>query len=73
MVSISMVVSIIFGIIIAALVFGLLWYALQYCEAEFPGGGIFWKFGRIVLILLSVFVLIGILLQFISGQPVFRN
>jgi Trk-type K+ transport system membrane component len=73
MISITAAVTVILYLIVGGLIFGLLYYAIYYCEKEFPGGGIFWKFARIVLVLLAVFVIIGILLSMFGGQQLFRQ
>lgn len=72
MISISGAVSIILALIVGGVVFALLLYAVCYCEREFPGLALFWKFGRIILVLLAVFVLIGVLLNMAGGVQVFR-
>ncbi len=68
MISIESVVWTVLLLIGCAAIFGLLWYAVNYCAKEFPGGAIFWKFARIFLVLAAVFVLIGIILQ-LMGHP----
>jgi hypothetical protein len=63
------IVQIIVGLLIAALVLGLLWWLITYCEAQFPGFPLVFKVIRIVFVVLVVLVLIGLLLQ-MAGFPV---
>ncbi len=68
MISIETVVTVILFLIGCAAVFGLLFFLINYCEKEFPAGGIFFKFARIFLVILAVLVLIGLILQ-LMGHP----
>lgn len=67
MISLSAAVNAIVMIIIAGLVFYLLWWLIGYVGLPEP----FNKVGRVVLAILAVLVLIGILLSLI-GVQVFR-
>lgn len=68
MISISAAVSIILYLIIAGLIFWLLWWLIGYCGLPEP----FNKVARVILAVLAVFVCIGILLSLGSGTPIFR-
>jgi hypothetical protein len=68
MISISAAVTVVLYLIIAGLIFGLLWWLIGYCGVPEP----FNKVARVILAVLAVFVCIGILLSLVSGQPVFR-
>lgn len=69
MVAIEDVVWVILYLIGAGAVFGLLFYAVTYCEKEFPSATPIFRFARIFLVLAAVFVLIGIILAFM-GHPI---
>ena len=68
MVSISAAVAIIIYLIVAGLIFGLLWWLIDYVAVPEP----FNKFLRVVLAIVAVLVIIGILLSLVAGQPLFR-
>jgi hypothetical protein len=68
MISISAAVTVVLYLIIAGLIFGLLWWLIGYCGVPEP----FNKVARVILAVLAVFVCIGILLSLVGGQPVFR-
>jgi hypothetical protein len=70
-ISIETVVAFVLYLIVVALVFGLLFWLLTYCESQFPNAMPFFKVGRIVLVILAVFVLIGIILG-LAGHPIVR-
>jgi len=67
MIGLDTLVWAVFFMIIAAAVVALLWYAITYCESQFPSP--FWKFVRIAFILLVIFVIICFLLS-LAGYPV---
>ncbi len=71
MISLSGAVQIVVGLIIAGLVFGLLFWLIGFCESQFPSAAPFFKVARIILVIIAVLVLIGILLNF-AGYQVFR-
>lgn len=73
MISLTGAVTLIIYLLVAGLVFGLLYWLVVYCEREFPGIPLFFKVARIALVFLAVLVLIGLLISIVSGQPVFRN
>lgn len=68
MISLSGMVMILVWIIVAGLIFGLLWWLIGYCGLPEP----FNKLARIVLAIVAVLFLIGILLSLVNGQPLFR-
>ena len=68
MISISAAVSVLLYLIIAGLIFFLLWWLVGYVGLPEP----FNKVAHVVLAILAVFVCIGILLSLISGQPLFK-
>ncbi len=69
MISIESVIMVILFLLGAGAIFGLLFYVVSYCEKEFPSGGIIFKFARIFLVIAAVFVLIGVILDFM-GHPI---
>jgi len=68
MISISAAVTVILYLIIAGVIFGLLWWLISYCGLPEP----FNKIAHVILAVLAVFVCIGILLSLVSSQPLFR-
>lgn len=68
MISLSGAVQVLIYLIVAGLIFGLLWWLVGYCGLPEP----FDKVCRVVLAVLAVLVLIGILLTFAGSQPIFR-
>lgn len=68
MISLSAAVSILVYLIVAGLIFGLLWWLVGYCALPQP----FDKVVRVVLAILAVFVIIGALLSLAGGTPLFR-
>lgn len=71
MISVESVVMAVLYLLGAAAVFGLLVWAVSYCESNFPNAGPFFKFIRIFLVVAAVFVLIFFVLA-LMGHPVFR-
>ena len=69
MVALETVVVVIMLLIGAAAIFGLLYYAVSYCEREFPSVPLIWKVARICLVLMMVFFLIFMILD-LMGHPV---
>lgn len=67
MISIESAVMVIIYLIIGGLIFGLLWWLIEYCAIPEP----FNKVVRVILAVLAILVVIGILLSFI-GHPIFR-
>ena len=74
MISLSAAVSVIIYLLVAGLIFGLLWFLVNFIGGKVPGpaGQWFVSIAQIVLVVLAVLVLIGILLSMIGGQPLFR-
>jgi hypothetical protein len=68
MISLSAAVTVIIYLIVAGLIFGLLWWLIGYIAPPEP----FAKVARVVLAILAVLVVIGILLSLVTGTPVFR-
>jgi len=68
MISLSAAVTVIIYLIVAGLIFGLLWWLVGYIQVPEP----FNKFLRVALAILAVLVIIGILLSLVTGQPLFR-
>jgi cytochrome b subunit of formate dehydrogenase len=61
-------VSVIIYLIVAGLVFWLLWWLVGYVGLPEP----FRKIANVVLAIAAVIVIIGILLSLVSGQQLFR-
>jgi hypothetical protein len=68
MISISAAVTTIVYLIVAGLIFWLLWWLVNYCNPPEP----FRKIANVVLAILAVLVVIGILLSLVTAQPIFR-
>jgi len=68
MISLSAAVSVILYLIVAGVIFGLLWWLIGACAIPEP----FNKLARVVLAIAAVVVCIAILLQLVGGPPVFR-
>lgn len=68
MISLSGAVTVVVYLLVAGLVFGLLFWLVGYCGLPEP----FNKVARVILAVLAVLVLIGLLLSLVSGQPIFR-
>jgi hypothetical protein len=68
MISIITVVSVLLYLIVGGLIFWLLWWLLGRVGLPEP----FRKVAEVILVVLAVFVCIGILLQLVTGQPLFR-
>lgn len=68
MVSISGLVSVVIYIIVLGLVFGLLWWLLDYVKPPEP----FYKIAKIMLAVMAVLILCGVLLSLVTGTQVFR-
>ena len=66
MISLTAAVHAIVILIIAGLIFGLLWWLIGYCGLPEP----FNKIARIILAILAVLVCIGVLLS-LAGYQVF--
>ncbi len=68
MISISTAVMVIVYLIVAGVIFWLLWWLVDYCSIPEP----FNKIAHVVLAVLAVMVIIGILLSLTTGQQIFR-
>ncbi len=73
MISITGAVTFVLILIVGGIIVALLMYAINYCEREFPNAPAVWKVARIAVVLLTIFILIGLLISLVSGQPLFRN
>jgi len=68
MVSLSALITLVIYVIVAGLIFYLIWWLIGYCGLPEP----FNKVCRILVAVVAVLFLIGILLSMINGQPLFR-
>lgn len=68
MINLTAAVTVIVYLVVAGLVFWLLWWLVNYVAPPEP----FRKIANVVLAILAVLVVIGILLQLVGGQPLFR-
>ena len=68
MISLSGAVMVIVYLMIAGLVFWLLWWLISYIGPPEP----FRKIANVILAILAVLVIIGILLSLVGGQALFR-
>ncbi len=68
-ISLAGVVQVIVYLLVAACVFGLLLYLINYVGSQFAGAEPFVKVARIVLVVMAVLVLIGLLLSFTGAIP----
>ena len=68
MISLSAMVSVIIYLIVAGLVFWLLWWLINYVGLPEP----FHKIANVILAIAAVLVIIGILLSLTTGQPLFK-
>ncbi len=69
MISLSAVVTVIIYLIVAGLVFWLLWWLVGYIAPPEP----FRKVANVVLAIAAVLVIIGVLMSLVGGQPIFRQ
>lgn len=70
MISLQGAVMIVVYLLVAAVVFGLLWWAVQFVASQFAAPPLFIKVAKVVLVL-AVLVLINVLLGF-AGHPLVR-
>lgn len=68
MISLSAAVTLIVYLVVAGLIFALLFWLVGYVGLPEP----FNKVARVVLAVLAVLVLIGLLLSLVTGTPIFR-
>lgn len=75
MISLEGAVWTVIYLLVAAVVFGLLYFLINAIGRELPGEGaqMFVKFARILLLVLAVLVVIFMLLSLVGGKPLFRN
>ncbi len=69
MISLSGAVALIMQLVIAGLVFWLLMWLIDYVSPPEP----FMKIAKVILAILAVAVLIGLLISFGGGGPIFRQ
>lgn len=72
MVSLSGIVLIVVYLLIAAAVCGLLYWLIGFCESSLGGPPQIYAVIRVIFVVLVVLLLIGLLLSFLSSQPLFR-
>jgi hypothetical protein len=74
MISLGGAVSVVIYLLVAAVVFGLLFFLIDYVGAQFPTFSPFVKVARIILVVIGVLVLIGMILSLsgVTAGPVFR-
>lgn len=68
MISLTAFVGVIVYLIIAGLIFWLLWWLINYIAPPEP----FRKVANVILAIAAVLVVIGILLSLVGGTPLFR-
>lgn len=68
MISLSAILPIILYLIVAGLIFYLLWWLIAYVGLPAP----FDKVARVVLAVAAVIVIISFLLSLVGGQPMFK-
>jgi len=69
MISLSAAINVVILLIVAGLIFWLLWWLVNYVAPPEP----FRKIANVVLAIIAVLVICGILLSLVSGTPVFRQ
>ena len=69
MISLSGAVNVVVQLVIAGLVFWLLWWLVNYIAPPEP----FRKVANVILAILAVLVAIGLLMSFGGGTPIFRQ
>lgn len=67
MFSLSALVYLIVYLIVAGLIFWLLWWLVNYIAPPEP----FRKVANVILAIFAVMIVIGILLSFVNGRPLF--
>lgn len=68
MISVQGAVSVVIYLIVGGLVFWLLWWLINFVNPPEP----FKKVASVILAILAVLVVIGALLSFVGGVPIFR-
>lgn len=69
MFAVESLIALVIYLIVIGLIFGLLWWLVDYCQLPEP----FNKVVRVVLAILAVLIVISVLLSFLGGIPVFRR
>lgn len=72
MVSLTAIVHVVVYLLICAAVLGLLWWLIGFCERTLGGPPLIYNVIRVVFVVLLVLLLIGLLLSFANGTPLFR-
>ncbi len=72
MISLSGIVWIVLYLLIAAAVLGMLWFLINFVEAQMGGPAKVYAVIRVIFVVLVVLLLIFLLLSFLSGQPLLR-
>ena len=72
MISLTDVVRVTIFLLIAAGVLGLLWFLIGFCETKLGGLAKVYDVIRVIFVFLVVLLLIGLLLAFANGTPLFR-
>lgn len=73
MISLTGLVTVVVYLLICAAVLGLLWWLIAFCERQLGGPSQVYTVIRVIFAVLVVLLLIGLLLSFAQGQPLFRN
>lgn len=68
MISLSALVSVVIYLIVAGLIFYLLWWLVNYINPPEP----FKKIANVILAVAAVLVIIGVLLSLVGGHAIFR-
>ncbi len=68
MIPLAGLVSTLICVIVAGVIFGLLWWLIGFCGIPEP----FNKVARVIVALIAVLFLIAVLLSLVNGQPIFR-
>ena len=72
MIDLQSVVQIVVYLLVAAVVFGLLYWLVDKIGAMFQGSEPFVKIAKLILLILAVLICIGVLVSLVSGRPMFR-
>lgn len=69
MISLGAAIRVVMTLIVAGLIFWLLWWLLDYCQLQAP----FDRIAHVVLAILAVCVIIGILYSILTGKQIFKE
>ena len=72
MIDLQLVVMVIVYLIVAAIIFGLLYWLIGFIAQKVPGVQPFVWIAYVVLAVAAVLICIGLLLSFVGGKPMFR-